>query len=117
MELTYTKYGDYYLPDLVLPQTPEYHIGKYGRLRKRYLREHRPILYTNMVQDGSLWPHLDEIDKACNERMENLVAAMARAEGVTESLKASDQMEWVGRMNNIRNRAEEIVLCELIYNN
>lgn len=115
MELTYTKFGDYYLPNLVLPHTPEYRIGKYGRMRKRYLQEQHRIIYENMVLDGSLWAHLTEIDQACNECMERLVSTMAKQEGVTESLKASDQMKWVGMMNSIKNRAEEIVLHDLIF--
>jgi len=115
MELTYTKCGDYYIPDLVLPDTSEYHIGKYGRMRKQYLEKHHPGIYSGMVLSGKLWPHLAEIDKACNERMEIIVSGMAKAEGVTEALKASDQMEWVRSMNSIRSRAEEIVLHDLVY--
>ena len=84
-------------------------------MRRRYLKEHRSILYTNLLTSGNLRWHLAEIDQACNERMENIVSAMAKQEGVTEALKAADQMEWVRRMNSIRNRAEEIVLTELVY--
>lgn len=115
MELSYTKIGDYYIPDLILPDEPGYRIGKYGRMRKQYLEEHHPGIYSGMVLTGKLCPHLAEIDRACNERMELIVREMANKEGVTEALKAADQMAWVGRINNIRNRAEEIILHELIY--
>ena len=84
-------------------------------MRRTYLKEHRKILYTNYVMEGTLWGHLSEIDQACNERMETIVSAIAKQEGVTEALKAADQMEWVRRMNNIHNRAEEIILHELVY--
>ncbi len=113
---TYRQEGDYLIPNLSLPDESEYQIGKYGRMRRSYLKEHRPILYTNLLTSGTLHRHLAEIDQACNERMEIIVSAMAKQEGVTETLKASaDQMEWVRRMNSIRSRAEEIVLTELVY--
>ena len=112
---TYCQVGDYFIPNLVLPDDGNYQIGKYGRLLRRYLKEHRKILYTNYVMEGTLFKDLAEIDQACNERMGIIVPAMAKQEGVTEALKAADQMEWVHRMNNIRNRAEEIILHELIY--
>ena len=112
---TYRQEGDYLIPNLALPNDDNYEIGKYGRMRLSYLKEHRKILYTNYVTEGTLSKHLSEIDKACNERMETLVPAMAKQEGVTEALKANDQMEWVCRMNNIRNRAEEIVLREVVF--
>ena len=112
---TYRQVGDYFIPNLVLSDDGNYQIGKYGRMRRTYLKEHRKILYTNCVMEGTLWGHPSEIDQACNERMETIVSAMAKQEGVTEALKAADQMEWVRRMNNIRNRAEEIVLHELVY--
>ena len=112
---TYRQAGDYFIPNLVLPDDGNYQIGKYGRMRRSYLKEHRKILYTNFVTEGTLSKHLSEIDQACNERMENIVSAMAKREGGTEALKAADQMEWVRRMNSIRNRAEEIILTELVY--
>ena len=112
---TYRQEGDYLIPNLALPDEPKYQIGKYGRMHRRYLKEYRPILYANLLTSGTLHRHLAEIDQACNERMEILVSAMAKREGVSETLKASDQMEWVRRMNNIRSRAEEIVLTELVY--
>ena len=112
---TYRQVGDYFIPNLVLPDDGEYQIGKYGRMRRIYLKEYRKILYNNYVLEGTLFKHLAEIDKACNERIENIVSAMAKQEGVTEAFKAADQIEWVRRMNSIRNRAEEIILTELIY--
>lgn len=112
---TYHQEGDYLIPNLTLPDEPEYQIGKYGRMRRSYLKEHRKILYNNYVLEGTLFKHLSEIDQACNERMENIVSAMAKQEDVTEALKAADQMEWVRRMNSIRNRAEEIILTEIVY--
>ena len=111
----YRQVGDYFIPNITLPDDGEYKIGKYGRMRRNYLKEYRKILYNNYVLEGTLFKHLAEIDQACNERIENIVSAMAKQEGVTEALKAADQIEWVRRMNSIRNRAEEIVLHELVY--
>ena len=90
-------------------------MGMLGNMRRSYLTEHRPVLYASLLTSGTLHRHLAEIDQACNERMEIIVSAMAKQEGVTEALKAADQMEWVRRMNSIRSRAEEIVLSELVY--
>lgn len=115
MELNYTKVGDYYIPDIKAPDFPKHPIGKYGRMRKQYLAEHRPVLYEALVLGGTLWEHLSEIEKSCNERMEYLTAEMEKSEGVTEALKVANQMEWVRRKNSIHHRAEEIVLCELVY--
>ena len=112
---TYTRVGDYLLPNLTIDESEQQPIGKYGRMRKRYLKEYRPVLYTNLLTTGRLDQHLAEIDEACEERMELLTRQMAKQEGVTEALKAADQMEWVRRMNSIQNRAEEIVLNELVY--
>lgn len=112
---TYRKEGDYYIPNLVLPDTGNYQIGKYGRMRRSYLKDHRPTYYSTLILDGTLFKHLAEIDQACTERMEVITSAMAKQEGVTEALKAADQMEWVRRKNSIHNRAEEIVLAELVY--
>ena len=113
-ELGYLQTGDYFIPDLKLPQENR-SIGKYGRMRRNYLKEHRPVLYTNLVIEGTLFEDLIDVDKRCNERMEYLCTAMAKQEGVTEALKATDQMEWVRRKNSIHNRAEEIVLSEIVY--
>jgi len=112
---TYTQVGDYLLPNLIIDEDEQQFIGKYGRMRKRYLKENRPILFSNLLLSGKLDQHLTEIDRACVERMDLLTRQMAPQEGVTESLKATDQMEWVRRMNSIQNRAEEIVLNELVY--
>ena len=113
---TYRQEGDYLIPNLSLPEEPDYQISKHGRMRRSYLKEHRPILYANLLTSGTLHRHLAEIDQACNERMEILVSDMAEQEGVTEALKAAVQMEWVRRLKSIRSRAEEIVLTELVYN-
>ena len=112
---TYIRVGDYFIPDLVLDDEPEYQIGKYGRIRERYLKAHRRTAYAELKLSGKLDEHLAEIDQTCNERMERIVKQMAEREGVTEALKASDQMAWIGAMNNIRSRAEEIVLTEVVY--
>ena len=115
MDGTYRQEGDYLVPNLALPEEPDNQIGKYGRMRRSYLKDHRPVLYANFLTTETLHRHLAEIDRACNERMETIVSAMVQQEGVTEVLKAADQMEWVRRMNSIRSRAEEIVLTELVY--
>lgn len=112
---TYRQVGDYLLPNLTIDETELQPIGKYGRMRKRYLKEHRPVLYANLLTTGKLDQHLAENDKACEEQMELLTRQIARQEGVTEALKATNQMAWVAHMNSIRNRAEEIVLHELVY--
>jgi len=112
---TYRWEGDYLIPNLELPPASGYQLGKYGRMRRSYLKEHRKVLFANMTVNGTLFEHLSEIDQSCNERMESIASAMAEKEDVTEALKAADQMEWVRRMNSIRNRAEEIVLSELVY--
>ena len=115
-ELTYTMEGDYRLPNLLPPQEPEVTLGKYGLMRRRYLRQHRRVTYTNLLTSGKLTEHLQEIEQTARSRMEQITAQMARAEGVTEELKAADQMKWVGLMNSIRQAAEEKVLTELVYN-
>lgn len=106
---TYRHEGDYFIPDLALPETESCQIGKYGRMCRRYLEEHRPSLFNTLLLYGTLWAHLAEIDRTCNEHMETMTAAMAERKDVTETLKITDQMEWVRRMNNIRSRAEEII--------
>ena len=112
---TYIQVGDYYIPDLKDEEPGHYSIGKYGRMRKRYLQEHRPILFSELTLSGKLYQHLAETDHACKERVELIIWQMKGREGVTEALKAVDQIEWIRRMNSIRNRAEEIVLNELVY--
>lgn len=112
---TYRREGDYFIPDIELPDAGTAPLGKYGRMRRRYLQENHPGLYARLTASGKLYEHLTEIDQTCHERMGRICIAMAAREGVTEALKADDQMEWVRRMNNIRSRAEETVTTELIY--
>ena len=109
-----TVYGDYYFPDI---STSDSHtaIGCYGRMRKAYLEEHRPGLYTRLILSGKLYEHLAETDQVCRDRMERMIAQMAEAEGINEKLKASDQLGWISRINNIHQRAEEIILDELVF--
>ena len=116
MEVTYTMQGEILLPNLLPPQEEPTPLGKYARMRKRFLQEHRKITYTNLLTSGKLSSHLAEIQQTAQRRMEEIVAQMAKAQGVTEELKASDQMKWVQMMNNLQNAAEETVLAELIYN-
>ena len=111
----YTLHGDYYFPDLDLPDSPRQTIGRYGRMRKAYLEEHRPGLYERLRLSGKLYDHLAETDQVCRDRMERIVVQMAEAEGINEKLKASDQLGWISQMNSIRSLAEEIVLQEIIY--
>lgn len=112
---TYRQEGDYLIPNLELPNSKEYNIGKYGRLRRTFLKEHHNWLYSTMLMEGTLLEHLAEIDETCYSTMDNLIKAMAKQENVTEQLKAIDQMAWVQKMNNIRSRAEEIVLNDYVY--
>lgn len=114
MEFSFTQHGDVVLPDLCLEEEA-YPIGKYGLLRKSYLKEHKRGLYTSLLLTGKLDRHLAEINRACVERVELIANQLVQQEGVTEALKATDQMEWVRRMNSIQARAEETVLSELIY--
>ena len=110
---TYMQVGDVVIPDLTVEETKP--IGRWGRMRRHYLKEHRPVLYINLLVTGELFTHLYEIDEVSKERMELLTHQMAKREDATEALKAADQMEWVRRMNSIRNRAEEMIMRELIY--
>ena len=112
---TYTQVGEYLLPNLVMDPQPEGEIGIWGWRRKRYLKEHRKGTYNAMLLQGTLTQHLIDTNAAAMDMLESLVRQMAKAEGVTEELKRRDQLGWVRRMNNIRNRAEEIVRNELIY--
>ena len=112
--LRYTLQGDYYLPDLALnEEEPTY--GKYGMLRKQFLKEHRPIRYQNLLLSGKLTAHLNQIDQEATEQVEVLMKQMAEKQGVNENLKRQDQMKWVGLMNSIKACAEEIVLKERVY--
>ena len=112
---TYMQVGDVLLPDLSVGEVEQRPIGKYDRMRKRYLKEQHSVLYSELLLSGKLYSHLMEIGEACEDRMELLTRQMAKQEDVTEELKSADQMEWVRRMNSIRNRAEEVVLSELVY--
>ena len=112
-ELTYTRCGDYYIPDLKLSEQPEAPIGKYGRMRQRYLKEHRPGLYSNLILSEKLYPHLLEIDRAARERMDAMLPRMMEAAGVTEELKSRDPMRWVGLMNTLKAQAEEVIFQEI----
>ena len=111
--ISYELIGDYYFPCLAPPASPN--IGKYGRMRWRYLKEHRRAFYSQLVLSDKLAGHLEEIDQSANEMMERLIKDMAERQGVTERLKAENQLRWVGMMNNIRSAAEEMVLNDLIY--
>ena len=113
MEITYTNHEGFCLPDLTLPRKEDATFGCYGHLRLKYLKKHRRVLYINLLTSGELTRHLNEIDRQAREMLELLVKQMAQAQGITEQLKAEDQMAWVGAMNNIRSAAEEIVLREI----
>ena len=115
-KITYTQQGDYLLPDLKLPEQPKVEIGIFGKRRLRYLERNRNILYTNLLTKGKLTAYLADIDEQAENMFDRLVRQLAEREGVTEQLKAENQMLWVKKMNSIRNRAEEIVNHELIYN-
>ncbi len=114
-KITYHKEGDYFIPNLYLPIQPKKQIGKYGRLRLNYLKDFNKGLYTELLIDGTLNQYLLDIDECANERVELLIKQFAKSENVDEYLKEHHQMEWVQAMNNIKNRAEEIVLNEIIY--
>lgn len=112
---TYTQVGDYFLPNLELPEEEQQTIGVWGQRHRRYLKEHRRATYATLLTDGKLNSYLAGIDRQAEEMFLRLVKQMAEVEGVTEPLKAADPLEWVGRMNNIQNRAREVVNSELIY--
>ena len=115
MEITYSKYGDYYLPDLVVSDEEPTTYGRFGRMRLRYLKEHRRVLYIDLLTSGKLTQHLNTVDRQSREMLELLVKQMAQAQGITEQLKAADQMAWVGAMNNIRSAAEEVVIQGMVF--
>ncbi len=114
-KLTYSRCGDYYIPNLELAEQPDKPVGRYGRMRQRYLKEYRPVLYSNLLLTGKLYPHLLEIDEAANRRMDILMPQLMNAAGVTEELKAHAPMKWVGLANNCKVQVEEIIFHELIY--
>ena len=113
--LWYELQGDYYIPCLVLDEEDTQHIGMWGRKYLRHIKEQRPVLHTTLLLSGKLNRHIAEIDNRATEMFDRLTKQLAEKEGITEQLKAQDQLAWVGAMNNIRNAAEEIVLCEVIY--
>lgn len=113
-EITYQQNGDYLMPNLTIGKT-EHPISRYGRMRRRFLQENRPMLFNSLIVTGKLYPHLLEIEDAANSRLEQMIPEMMKTAGVTEALKASDPMQWVGLMNSLKAQAEEIILKELIY--
>ena len=113
--IEYVRQGDYYIPNLALPEETEYQIGKYGSLRRKFLKEHHNWFYSTMLMQGTLLKHLAEIDEACHNYLKEVIPKMAEREGVTEQLKATDQMAWVQKMNSIKHRAEEFILSEYVY--
>ena len=115
MELTYTKVGDYYIPNLTAEPLPSRDLGKYGHLRLHYLQDHKSELYAALLMEGRLFYHLLEVENAANNLLDSMMPGMAKAAGATEELKARDQMAWVGLMNNCKAQVEEIIFTELIY--
>ena len=113
MNLTYTMQGDYLLPNLEVPESPK--VGKYGMLRRSFLRSHKQALYTGMMLEDTLNSHLEQVEKEANMLLEKLMTQMMQERGLTEELKSRNQMLWVQQMNNLRQSAEEVVLKELIY--
>ncbi|MCI6535239.1 TnpV protein [[Clostridium] scindens] len=114
-KITYSRQGDYQLPNITVPDEPEVHLGKYASLRRNYLKEQRYGIFISLLTQGKLNQHLMEVQEEAGNLMEQLTAQMAKTQNVTEELKAKDQMMWIGMMNNIRNSAEETVMKELIY--
>ena len=112
--LEYIRSGDYFIPNLTLPEETR-PMGKWGRMHRNYLREHKPIQYNCLLLSGKLWTYLADLNEQAQDRLERIIYQMKAAEGITETLKASAPMAWVQRMNSIRNRAEEIIREELIY--
>ena len=114
-EITYTQAGDCLIPQLSLPETPEKPLSKYGRMRQTYLKEHREVLYNQMLMSGGLSRHLAEIDEAAQSRLEILMREGAKQQGLTEEMKAKDPLRWAGLINNLKAQAEEVILNELVY--
>ena len=113
--LWYERIGDYYIPVLTLSSEEQHPIGKWGRMHRDYLKEHRPILFNDLVLSDRLWTYLADLNEQAQDRLSLIIEQMKASEGVTEELKAADQMAWVGAMSSIRNRAEEIILREMIF--
>ena len=115
IELDYVKVGDYSLPDLTIEPLPDRSLGKYGLLRLRYLKEHRPIIWAELVMEGKLYVHLLEVEDAAHDLLDSMMPGMAKEAGATEDLKARDPMRWVGLMNCCKAQVEEIIFADLIY--
>lgn len=113
--ISYTRQGDYFLPDLILPKQEHFFLGRYAMLRKTYLKSHRRVLYANLLTSCKLNEHLHEVDIRATEMVEQIVKAMAEADGTDEHLKATNQLRWVGLMNNYRHCAEELVFRDVVY--
>ena len=114
-ELFYKQNGDYLLPEMGLTETEKKPLGKYGMMRRQYLEQNRPSLYTRLILSGRLMEHLQEIDRTAQSRLESLMDLLVKQNNVTEELKARDQMAWVGQMNSLKHQAEEMILTELVY--
>jgi len=115
LKLEYRQSGDYFLPEIALSEQATKPLGKYGRLRRTYLQEHRQALFNHLVLSEKLFPHLNKVDEQAQHLLDTMIPPMAKAAGVTEQLKATDQMRWVGLMNAVKTQVEEIILAELIY--
>lgn len=114
-EIAYRKCGDYFIPEIALSEQSTKPLGKYGRLRRTYLQEHRQTIFNHLVLSEKLFPHLNKVDEQAQHLLDTMIPQMAKAAGVTEQLKATDQMRWVGLMNAVRAQVEEIIFTELIY--
>lgn len=114
--ITYTLTGEYYVPNLSIPKDTKFTIGRYGKAHLRYIKQYKKVLYTDLLLDGKLNTYLHSIDEKCRKLLDSIITKLAKKENVTEELKVQNQLEWVARMNNIHNRAEEIVYNEYVYN-
>ena len=112
---TYTKVGDYYIPNIAVPDTKQYNIGKYGRLHKKFLKENYPAYYSTLLMTGKLLEHLEKIDLRAKNELDRLISLLVEQQGVTEQLKAENQLKWVGLMNNIKAQVEEIIYAEIVF--
>lgn len=112
---TYTKVGDYYIPNVTVPDTKKYNIGKYGRMHKKFLKENYPGYYSALLMIGKLFEYHEKIDLRAKNKLERLIPLLAEQQGITEELKANNQLRWVGLMNNIKAQAEEIIYAEIVY--
>lgn len=113
--ITYTLKGEYYIPNIAVPKDTKYTIGRFGKAHLKYIKEYNNFLYTDLILNGKLNRYLHSIDKKCNTLLESIIKELAKQENITEELKANNQLEWLQRMNNIKNRAEEIVYSEYVY--